>query len=524
MKSSLIWRAVFILALVVIAVISAYPLDKKINLGLDLQGGMHLVMRVKTDQVLETETEKDQERMKAQLESEGVPGVVATRTGMTQFELRGVPADKNDVVKEQADRYLSGWEWRRTGDTLTFDMDVAYREQLKSQTVTQAQQTILNRIEEFKIKEPLVARQGFGNDSDRLVAQLPGVDDPNRVRRIMQSTAFLEFHFAHREVGPASSRDELLGTFGGALPPGYEIFEQVQRDQNQLETGRLYWPIESRRVITGRDLRDARAGQDQFGRPVVTFSLTPEGADIFGQETSANVGRNLAIILDGKVQSAPTIQSRITDNGQITGNFTNEEVEDLSLVLRSGALPAEIEFLEERTVGPSLGQDSIDKGARSLLLGSILVVASMLLVYKRSGINAIVALLLNVVFVFGGLALSSATLTLPGLAGIVLTIGMAVDANILIFERIREELHSGRTVKSAVQAGFEKALSTILDANITTLVAAAFLFQFGTGPIKGFAVTLGIGIFASVFTALFVSRFLFDLTLSRRQRVEKLSI
>jgi preprotein translocase subunit SecD len=271
-------------------------------------------------------------------------------------------------------------------------------------------------------------------------------------------------------------------------------------------------------------LKSARPGAGQFNEPVVLFSLSPEGGRIFGEATGANVGRGLAIVLDGRVVSAPVLESRITDEGQIRGSFTAQEVEDLSMVLRSGALPAGITFLEERTVGPSLGRDSIRQGLRAGIIGLTLVVFCMLIVYRFAGVNAVVALVLDIVLIFGALAYFGATLTLPGIAGIVLTIGMAVDANVLIFERIKEELRHGRTVRSAIDAGFGKALSSILDANVTTLIAALFLFQFGTGPIRGFAVTLSIGILASVFTAVVVSRWIFDLVLARRDRVERLSI
>ncbi len=524
MKNSLTWRAILIAVVLVVAVLSAYPLQEKIRLGLDLQGGMHMMLRVKTDDALRSEADKDVERLRQQLQSEGVTGVTVNRTGITQFEVSGVPKDRDEVVKEQADRYLGGWDWSRSGDLLRFSMLPPYREQLKDQSVTQAEQTIRNRVDQLGVSEPLISRQGMGGQNDRLVVQLPGVDDPDRVREIIQSTAFLEFRFAHPSVGPQDSREALLGAFGGALPADYEIFPQIVRDNLMQEVGRNYWAIENRRVITGRDLRTARGSSNRFGQPVVIFELTPEGGDIFGKETAANVGRNLAIILDGVVQSAPTINERINDTGQITGQFTRQQVDDLSLVLRSGALPAGLEYLEERTVRPSLGQDSINKGVRAIMIGSLLVVLMMLVVYKFSGVNAVIALALNVVLVLGALAWLDATLTLPGLAGIVLVIGMAVDANVLIFERIREELRSGRTVKSAVNSGFSKAFTTIVDANVTTLIAALFLFQFGTGPVRGFAVTLSIGILASLFTAVFVSRFIFDLVLSRRERVERLSI
>ena len=305
---------------------------------------------------------------------------------------------------------------------------------------------------------------------------------------------------------------------------GAALFEGDVTDREGRTIGTNYYAVERRAAVTGRDLKNARPSLGQFNQPVVNFTFTADGAERFGKLTGANINRGLAIVLDGRVVSAPVIESRITDSGVIRGSFTQREVEDLSLVLRSGALPAGIEYLEERTVGPSLGRDSIEQGLRAGLIGFTLVILLMLVVYKLTGVNAVIALALNVVLVFGALSYLGATLTLPGIAGIILTIGMAVDANVLVFERIREELHAGRTVKSAIDAGFAKALSSILDANATTLIAALFLFQFGTGPIRGFAVTLSIGILASVFTAVIVSRWIFDLVLTRKKRVEKMSI
>jgi preprotein translocase subunit SecD len=340
------------------------------------------------------------------------------------------------------------------------------------------------------------------------VVQLPGVDDPERVKKLIKNTAFLEFRLVEYPLGGGGvpTRAEIDAQHGGVLPDHLEVL-----------TGTV-------RVITGRDLKSARPGLGEFNQPVVNFYLTHEGGKLFAEATAANVGRGLAIVLDGKVVSAPNIRTRIGDSGIIEGSFTRQEVEDLSTVLRSGALPAGITYLEERTVGPALGQDSIEAGLKAGLIGLALVIVTMLVVYKGTGINAVVALILDIVILFGALAYFKATLTLPGIAGIVLTIGMAVDANVLVFERIREELRHGRTVKSAIEAGFGKALSSVMDANITTLIAALFLFQFGTGPIRGFAVTLSIGILASLFTAIFVSRWIFDLVLAGRKRVDRLSI
>ncbi|MCZ7651482.1 MAG: protein translocase subunit SecD [Thermoanaerobaculia bacterium] len=320
------------------------------------------------------------------------------------------------------------------------------------------------------------------------------------------------------------TREAILDHYGGSLPPTVELFTEDTRDRQGRLTGQVFYALEKKRVITGRDLRSASPGSGQFNQPVVQFSLTPDGGRLFGDATGANVGRGLAIVLDGKVMSAPRINSRIGDSGIIEGRFTSQEVQDLVTVLRSGALPAAITYLEDRTVGPSLGADSIRSGLRAGLIGTALVVVAMLVVYLGSGLNAILMLGVNVILIFGALAYFGATLTLPGIAGIVLTVGMAVDASVLVFERIREELRAGRTVKAAVDAGFGNALSSILDANITTLIAALFLFQFGTGPVRGFAVTLSIGILGTLFAMVFGSRWLFDLWLARDPRLEKLSI
>jgi preprotein translocase subunit SecD len=524
MKSSLLWRGLMILAVVLVAAFSAYPPKESVKLGLDLRGGIHLVLGVQTEDALRAEADKDMERLVQELQDQKVVGLSSALEEANTFVLRGLPRDKSSVLREAVDDVLPGWSYEWEGAEVRFRRDSTQIQQIEDQAVRQAQQTIDNRINAYGVAEPLIQRQGLG--SNRIVVQLPGVDDPERIKGLIKNTAFLEFRLTDYPPngGAAFDRNEILAHYGGSLPDHVEIFSQDQRDASGVVTGQVYYALEKRRVLTGRDLKDARPSLGQFNEPVVSFSLTPEGARIFGEVTGANIGRGLAIVLDGKVQSAPTIEGRISDSGVIRGNFTQTEVEDLSMVLRSGALPAGIQYLEERTVGPSLGQDSIERGLRAGLVGLALVLLTMLVVYKGSGINAVVALALNTVLVFGALAYFGATLTLPGIAGIVLTLGMAVDANVLVFERIREELHNGRTVKSAVDAGFAKALSSVLDSQITTLIAALFLFNFGTGPIRGFAVTLSIGILASLFTALVCSRLIFDLVLSRPGRVERLSI
>lgn len=522
MNKSLLWRGLAILALVLVAALSAYPLEDNLKLGLDLRGGIHLVLRVETEDAVRSENNKALESLVAKLQGEGITSVAGERATDETFTLSGVPTDRDSDVDDVVDDLLDGWSWQRAGDSLDFRMTGANLNEIRNLAVVQAVETIRNRIDAFGVTEPVILRQG----DRRIVVQLPGVDDPERAKELIKRTAFLEFRIVDYPLrgGAAGSVEEIIANYGGALPDNLEIKPEIVEDENGQEIGRRYYAVEKISVVTGRDLRNARPGLGQFNQPVVNFYLTHEGGSKFADLTGNNINKGLAIVLDGIIESAPNINSQIRDAGIIEGSFTQREVEDLSTVLRSGALPAGVTFLEERTVGPSLGQDSIRRGLRAGLLGFGLVVLAMMFYYKVSGINAVVALLLNIVVIFGALAYFGATLTLPGIAGIVLTVGMAVDANVLVFERIREELRKGRTVKSSIEAGFAKALSTVLDANITTLIAALFLFQFGTGPIRGFAVTLSIGILASLFTAIFVSRWIFDLVLSRRQRVDRLSI
>ena len=524
MNSKLLWRGLLILLVTSLAIFSAYPLDERLNLGLDLRGGIHLVLQVEVEDAVRSERTKDLDRLVQELKDSGLASVTADPKTSTSFEVSGVPRDKDSEVGRITTEYLPGWNWRRRGDLVKFDMDLANAVEIRNLAVVQALETIRNRVDEFGVSEPVIARQGL--DGDRIVVELPGVDDPERVKKLIKNTAFLEFRLVAFPLGGGgvASREEIVAQYNGQVPDTLEILTGSIRDPQGAVIGQQYYAVENRPVITGRDLKTARPGIGEFNQPVVNFYLTHEGGQLFAEATGANVGKGLAIVLDGRVVSAPNIRSRIGDSGIIEGSFTRQEVEDLSTVLRSGALPAGITYLEDRTVGPYLGQDSIDQGLRAGLIGLTLVVLTMLVVYKGTGLNAVVALGLNIILIFGALAYFGATLTLPGIAGIVLTIGMAVDANVLVFERIREELRRGRTVKSAIDAGFGKALSSVLDANITTLIAALFLFQFGTGPIRGFAVTLSIGIMASLFTAIFVSRWIFDVIVSRRQRVESLSI
>ncbi|MEO8196067.1 MAG: protein translocase subunit SecD [Thermoanaerobaculia bacterium] len=527
MNKGMLIRGGVILGLAALSVYAAYPPKEKLNLGLDLQGGIYLVLKVETQDAVRAETDKDMEILRREIADGGVSSVATSRTSDTSFDVTGVAIEQEAVLNKAANDYLTSqrWDWRRDGSRTAFTMTSINERNVRNLAVEQAKLTIDNRVNQYGVAEPNIARQG--SEGDRIVVQLPGVDDPERVKRLIKSTAFLEFRLT--EYPPAggsglATREEILSRYGGALPADVEIIAQDKRDDQGRVLGSSFFAVQSRRVITGRDLKSANMSTGQFNQPVVAFHLTADGARMFGDATGANVGRGLAIILDNRIVSAPVINSRITDSGVIEGNFTQQEVQDLVTTLRSGALPAGITYLEDRTVGPSLGQDSIDASTKAGLYSLIGVVLTMLIVYRFSGVNAILALALNTLLLFGALAYFGATLTLPGIAGIVLSIAMAVDANVLIFERIKEEMKVGKTVRAAIDGGFKNALSSIMDANITTLIAALFLFQFGTGPIRGFAVTLSVGILGTLFCAIFVSRYLFDLVYTPARKSQSISI
>jgi preprotein translocase subunit SecD len=435
-----------------------------------------------------------------------------------------VPRNQDAVFRESANEIQSSYN-RLSGSAegqYIFELKPNITVQLRDEAVDQALQTIERRVNELGVAEPIVARAGAGND--QIIVQLPGVANPQRAKDIIRSTALLELKLV--EQGPLSSREALLQGSGGMVPSNMEVVagvsEASQAPGERPET--VYYLVRKVAAVSGRDLRTARQTLDENNRPAVGFSLNNEGARKFGKASGDNIGRRLAIVLDGRVQSAPVIETRITDEGRITsGTFTLEEAQDLALKLRSGALPASLTYLEERTVGPSLGADSIRAGVMASIGGLTLVVLFMLAYYKLAGINAIASMVINLIVLLAAMAYFDATMTLPGVAGFILTIGMGVDSNVLIFERIKEELAAQKSVKQAISAGFDRVFLTILDTHIASLISAAFLFQFGTGPIRGFATTLSIGLLSNVFTSVFVSRTIFELFLSRR-RVATLSI
>jgi preprotein translocase subunit SecD len=515
-----------VVAVIVAAIIYVLPTlepgiwpHKKINLGLDLQGGMHLALEVDTEKALEGTVERISQELREAVKKERIRDVKVDRADHSKISVQVEGQDQMTAFQSLLDkdfRDLRIESTKQDGDSrvMILDLPPQEAEQVAKSAVSQALETIRNRIDQFGVSEPDIRQQG----DNRILIQLPGIRDTERAKALIGKTALLEFKLVD-ESG------DLDAALKGDVPPGDEILYKVDENPQTRRTVRTPYLLKKRTLLTGAYLTDARVQIDsQYNEPYVSITFDKKGAEIFERVTGENVRKRLAIVLDDKVASAPVIQEKISGGqARITGRFTMDEAKDLAIVLRAGALPAPVNVLEERTVGPSLGADSIRQGLISMLLGGILVVLFMAVYYKFSGLIADFALILDIVLIAGGLAGFQATLTLPGMAGIILTIGMAVDANVLIFERIREELNLGRTPRAAVQAGFERATLTILDANVTTLIAAMVLFQFGTGAVKGFAVTLSLGVVASMFTAIIVSRIIFDYYLTRRN-VKTLSI
>jgi preprotein translocase subunit SecD len=492
---------------------------KKINLGLDLQGGMHLVLEVDTDKAVEGTIERIIQEIRSSLKKEHIRYAALSRIEGNRI-----------LIKLKGQKYIDGFEKTldkefqnmrilsrsMDGDVLTMQIDLPDREtdQIKKLAADQALETIRNRIDQFGVSEPDIRRQG----EKRILVQLPGIKDTKRAKALIGKTALLEFKLV-------DETHDLDNALKGNVPPGSEVLYGVKEDPTTKRIHKTPYLLKKRTLLTGANLTDARVQIDsQYNEPYVSIDFDKKGGRDFARITGENVKKRLAIVLDKKVYSAPVIQEKISGGkARVTGNFTTEEARDLAIALRAGALPAPVNILEERTVGPSLGTDSIRKGLISMCVGGILVILFMIVYYRGAGLIADFALILNILLIAGGLAGFQATLTLPGIAGIILTIGMAVDANVPIFERIREELRIGKTPRAAVDSGYDRATLTILDANVTTLIAALVLFQFGTGPVKGFAVTLSLGVIASLFTALILTRMVFDYYLIKR-KTKRLSI
>ncbi|HXJ82162.1 MAG TPA: protein translocase subunit SecD [Candidatus Methylomirabilis sp.] len=517
MRRNLPLRIGLVVAVLIVSVFFLYPPKKTINLGLDLQGGIHLVLGVDVDKALEAFVGREGDLIRSELEKKGI--------GVTRIERRGT----TDLVVQLA----SPQTWNEAQEVLrtATPLEVKERDQAagwvvlglrprdiaaqRDEAVRVGLETIRNRIDQFGVAEPSIQRQG----DNRILVQLPGIQDPERAKALIGKTALLEFKLV-------DERADAEAVAKGTVPEGDEILYQRRADKETGAERKIPYVVRKQTYLTGRDLSTARVSIDQnTSEPYVSVEFNAAGAKAFADLTDANVGKRLAIVLDGNVHSAPVIRERIpSGRAQITGGFTSQEATDLAIVLRAGALPAPVNVLEERTVGPSLGADSIRRGLLSTMTAALAVIVFMLIYYRLSGLIADVALTLNLVILMAAMASFHATLTLPGIAGIVLTIGMAVDTNILIFERIREELRGGKTVRASIDAGFSRAFRTVIDTHVTVLVSAAILYQFGTGPVKGFAVSLAIGILASLFTAVFFTRLVFDVIYMGPRRVESISI
>jgi preprotein translocase subunit SecD len=488
----------------------------KIRLGLDLRGGIHLVLEVVIDDALKATVDDAVITAREEADGQGIEVASIQRTSPTTFDVEGIePARVKDMRDILRDFFRDGWTVRERGeDGFSVEMVDLYQRQLADRTVEEAMRTLQRRVNQLGVSEPVIARHG--TTGDQILVQLPGVTDVEQAKRIIKTTAQLSLRLVEDQ---ATSEETLLQSHGGEVPESMEMVTGAGAQPGE----RVYYLLRRESLITGRDLKNARVGVDESNRPQINFTLNPTATDRFSRETGRNIGRQLAIVLDGSVYSAPVIQSKLGSDNRITGQFTTQEADELAKILRAGALPATLRYLQELTVGASLGRDSIRDGLRASIAAVAFIAIFMLLYYRLAGLNAVVALTANLLIVFAALSYFGATLTLPGIAGIILTVGVGVDTNVLVFERIREELRTGKTVRMAVQNGFERVWLTILDTHVTGLIAAAFLFQFGTGPIKGFAVTLVIGLVANVFASYFVSQFIFEWVLGKRH-VEKLSI
>jgi preprotein translocase subunit SecD len=503
----------------------AQAVKDHIHLGLDLRGGTHLILQVQVNDAVNVDAQNAMEVLKEQFRNHKIDysdiSQPDPKNNPDHIVIKGVQASaRTDLLGIMQDHLP---EYEITGgaeNSWTLSMRPQQLTELKNKAVTQAIETIRNRVDALGVTEPTIQEHGLGQY--QILVQLPDVDDPERVKDIMQNTAMLEIK--QSLGGPYPSEEAALQDKGGVLPADAMLLQGHSMPGAESE-GPAWYLVSRVSAVTGKDLRDAQPSTDQNGQPSVSFTLTGEGGQRFYNFTSAHVGDSLAVVLDNKVQEVANIKEPIRDQGEISGGrMSDQQAKDLAMILRSGALPAGIKYLEESTVGPSLGADSIREGVRAAIVGMLAVLIFMLIYYRGAGINADVALILNLIILLGFMGYFEAVLTLPGIAGVILTVGMGVDSNVLIFERIREELRNGKTPPSAVDQGFSHAWITIVDTHVTTIVSAGILFIFGTGPVKGFATTLIFGLLANLFTAVFVSRVIFDYVLSRKQRGEALSI
>jgi preprotein translocase subunit SecD len=544
MNPNLKWKALFIFAVILFCIyfLIGYPVfptsvaqlkdnfGKQIKLGLDLQGGTHLILQVQVQEAIAQETDTTVDRLTTLLRSKNIHYDEVRRVDDTHFLVRNIDSSQLSQLRDiYSAQFAAEWDMSAAAGELnsyTWTLRPSAIARIQESTMTQSLETIERRINALGLTEPTI--QLHGRKDNEILVQLPGEGDPARAKAVIQAGGQLELKLVEDPVA-YSSQAEALSRHGGVLPPGTELVPGRSETRNPsagFDTSEVWYILSRAPVVTGRDLRSAVENRNTSnpGMWQVNFTLSPEAAKRFGPFTQQNIGRQMAIVLDHRVSSAPTIQGRIDDNGEITGNFSQESAHDLALTLRAGALPASIKYLEERTVGPSLGADSIRHGVQASVLSLVVVMLFMLVYYRLSGGNAVLALFLNLVILLAFLAMSGAVLTLPGIAGVILTIGMGVDSNVLVFERIREELRNGKSAAAAVDAGFDKAFLTIIDTHVTTVVSAAFLGVFGTGPIRGFAITLVVGLVANIFTAVYVSKAIFQYHLTKMDRQAELSI
>ena len=521
-------------------------LRNNIRLGLDLKGGSHLVMRVKVEEGLKNLCEGNALTALSYAKEKGLP-VTNAKTDVQRDTYRFIietsdpskSKEIQDAIKEKIGN-LNDWIVTPSGNTITYTLSTAAVNKFKNDAVDQSMKIIDSRINAVGVAEPTLQRHGAANNY-QILLQMPGIQDPERIKKLLVVDSKLELVHVKSPPNPSPvqtypTKEEAMASLGPAAPPNLKVLPYTEREDptsgnNQQpqdpKNKKVSWVVvEMPAIVDGSELRDAqavsRSGQENDYQ--IHFSLKPAGAQKFGPWTAANINQYMGTVLNDEVKSVAYIKSQITDSGEISGSFTKQSAEDLALTLRSGALLAPIEYQEERTVGPSLGADSIKAGITASVAGLLFVIAFILFYYRGSGVNAIVALILNMLLMMAGLIITGATLTLPGIAGIILTIGMAVDSNVLIFERIREELRAGKNVVQSIDLGFGHAFVTIIDTHVTIIISSLFLFVFGTGPIRGFAVTLVMGLIINLFTAVYVSRTIFMWHLGRKQKVESLSI
>jgi preprotein translocase subunit SecD len=540
MRTNLKQRTILIIAVLVVFVFGIFGLPKgisggalktailnRIQLGLDLKGGTHLILQVETEEAVSGQTDQDAARITGDLQQNGITVASVVKPDPKQPELiqiNGSPAARaNDIRTVLDSRYGAQYTIAEgpNGGSWTLTMTPTAVSQLKQKALQQSIEVIRTRVDSLGVSEPVI--QAYNLGSDQILVELPGISDSTRVKDVIQSTAKLEIHLV--TGGPWPDQQTALQAVGGNVPYDSVLLQSVPGASSASSVGEWY-ELTKVPIVAGTDIRDAQPGTNpNTNEPQVEFYLTTAAGNRFGDFTTANKGKPLAIVLDNRVQEVATINDTIRDTGTISGGgITPQAAKDLSMLLRTGALPASIQYLQESTIGPSLGLDSIHQGVMASIAGMTAVLIFMLIYYRGAGINADLALVLNLVILLGFMGYTHSVLTLPGIAGVILTIGMGVDSNVLIFERIREEIRAGKSPAASVDQGFAHAWTTIIDTHVTTIVSAAILFIFGTGPVRGFAVTLTFGLLANLFTAVFVSRTIFDSILNRKQRGEALSI